>query len=555
MSEPIVEKKRGISPVWILPILAVCLGGWLLFKSARDAGIDITLHVNDSNGITIDKTPVMFKGNEVGIVKNIQVSPDLEGVDLIIEMGKKTEPYLVEDMKFWVEKVNVQAGRISGLETLLAGVHIGMRLGTSTKPWRSFVALPSRPPVTKSAPGLHLSLKADDLRSLEIGSGIYTSGIQIGSVQEYELKDDGVVLIDIYIEPQYKNFVRNGTGFWNASGITASGGITDLKIRVGSIASMIKGGIMMQTQDAHKNSHQAKNGQVFTLYKDQEEMETLNVIPEIAPGLRLSLKTDDLNSLEIGSGVYTNGILVGSVQKYELQDDDTVLIGIYIEPKYKKFVRKGTRFWNASGISTSGGIRDLKIQVASLSSMIKGGIMMQTPDALKNNPQAENGQVFTLYKDLEEMAALDAPTGLNVILETDNLGSLKIGSHVYYRRVTVGEITKLKFSPTFQKVLVSVTIYQQYVPVIRENTKFWNASGINVTGGVLSGLSVSTESVEALMKGGIALATPEEDEMGDRVSDGHRFVLYDEEEEEEWRKWSPEIKSGEGQTETDQDNK
>ncbi len=57
--------------------------------------------------------------------------------------------------------------------------------------------------------------------------------------------------------------------------------------------------------------------------------------------------------------------------------------------------------------------------------------------------------------------------------------------------------------------------------LIRENTKFWNASGIHVSGGIFSGLSVSTESLEGLMAGGIALTTPNNEKMENSVIEGH----------------------------------
>ena len=422
MSEAIVEKRTGISPAWILPILAICLGAWLLFKSYYDAGIDITLQVDDSTGITVKKTPVLYKGNEVGIVKGIEIRRDLQGVDLIIEMKKGSAPYLVEDLKFWIERVNVKGSSITGLDTILSGNYIGLQLGSSTKPARSFVALPQRPPVPANAPGLHLTLRAETLKSLDIGSGIYTKSIEIGSVQ-----------------------------------------------------------------------------------------------------------------------------------KYELQDDETVLISIHILPEYEHLVKKGTRFWNASGVSVSGSITDLDINIASIASLIGGGIEMETPEKHANDPQAENGQEFKLYKNKREQALLNTPTGLNIILETPNLGSLNVGSQVYYRRVKVGEITGIRFSPTFQTVLLNTTIYGPFAPVVRENTKFWNASGISVSGGVLSGLSVSTESLEALMKGGIALATPDNEDMGGPVQDGHRFPLYDKE-EEKWREWSPVIGTPEKSPEEPEDS-
>ena len=111
---------------------------------------------------------------------------------------------------------------------------------------------------------------------------------------------------------------------------------------------------------------------------------------------------------------------------------------------------------------------------------------------------------------------------------------------VYYRRVKVGEVTGYDLAYNFKDVLVYVTIEERYAQLIRENTKFWNASGVTVTGGVFSGITVSTQSFEALMAGGIALATPGKAEMGGRVETGFRFTLH-EKPEEGWLDWSPEI--------------
>lgn len=405
----IVEQKKGFSPVWILPVLAVCLGGWLLFKSIYEDGIDITVRVEDSSGIVANKTPVMFKGNQVGLVKDIQLRDDLLGVDLLIEMNKGAKPYLVEDMVFWVEKVNVKASRVSGLDTLFSGNYIAIQPGVSAKITHEFIAHKQRPPISKKAPGLHLILQAKQFKSLDIGSAIYTQNIEIGSVQNYLLQDDNTVLIEIYIEPQYKHLVR-----------------------------------------------------------------------------------------------------------------------------------KGTRFWNASGITISGGIANLEIHISSLSTLLLGGINMQTPENLHDSAQAENGDIFQLYSGVESLAEFDLPVGLQITLEADDLGSITAGSGVYYRKVQVGEVTETRLSPTFQKVLLDVIIYEHYKVAVRENSKFWNASGVSVSGGVLSGLDITTESIQSMISGGIAFATPDEENMGLTVSNGHLFTLH-EKIDEEWKTWSPDL--------------
>lgn len=757
MSEAIVEKKRGISPVWILPILAICLGGWLLFKSYRDAGIDIVLHVKDSSGITVDKTAVMFKGNQIGMVKEIHVSSDLQGVDLTIEMHKAAEPYLVEDMKFWVEKIDVEAGRITGLDTLLSGSYIGVQLGTSNKASRKFIALAHRPPIPADAPGLHLQFQAGALHSLDISSGIYHKNIQIGSIQKYALQEDDTVLIDFFINPKYQHLVKKDSRFWNASGITVSGGISDLKVHVASLASIIKGGVMMQTPAGIKDSPQAENGRVFTLYEDFEAAEygipmtldlatgegmkegatkimyrgmvigvikefninkdkghtvTAHVLldpraesilregtvfylvrPEVSlkgvrnldtivtgshitfvrgdgafkdhftvktenppqqkrkvePGeMLIQLIAKDLGSIDVGSPILYKKITVGEITGFTLREkkDDVLLTGV-IRKQYAGLVKTTSRFYNMSGVEVNASLSGIKIQTGSLETIVAGGVSFFTPEKgasikegktypLYNDREAaehsdrakitiefartdglkkgvlikyhgiEIGEVTrvhyennmetitveamlekttsTLLKDTtrfwlmrpefsltgtqhldtllggpyiaiapgsgakrvkfkalpEEPTVVDARPGLNIVLETEDLFSLKSGDHVYYRKVKVGEVTGIRLSKTFQKVLLNVLIYKPFVPVIHEQTKFWNAGGVHVSGGIFSGVSVSTESFEGLLAGGIALATPNNDKMGNRVMEGHRFTLHGEA-EDSWLQWSPEI--------------
>ena len=62
MQTPEVKKRRGISPIWILPVIALLIGGWLLFKGVRDAPVRIVVHFDNAEGVTAGKTRVMYRG-------------------------------------------------------------------------------------------------------------------------------------------------------------------------------------------------------------------------------------------------------------------------------------------------------------------------------------------------------------------------------------------------------------------------------------------------------------------------------------------------------------
>jgi paraquat-inducible protein B len=136
---------------------------------------------------------------------------------------------------------------------------------------------------------------------------------------------------------------------------------------------------------------------------------------------------------------------------------------------------------------------------------------------------------------------LDAPPlettiegGLPIILESTTAGSIALGAPVYYREVEVGEIIQSSLSPDATKVELLALIDPTYAPLVRLNTKFWNASGISFS--LFGGLKM--ESLDSLLEGGVVLATP--NSPGPRVADFARFSLAAKQ-EDEWLKWAPEI--------------
>ncbi|MCK5539278.1 MAG: MCE family protein, partial [Bacteroidales bacterium] len=120
-AQPEVTRKKGFSPIWILPIVAFLIGVGLIVKSYMDAGIMITLQVPSAEGIEVGKTHILYKGISTGVVKKRIVTEDLQNVILHIEMHKRTKPFLNENTVFWVVEPRVSLSGISGLDTLLGG--------------------------------------------------------------------------------------------------------------------------------------------------------------------------------------------------------------------------------------------------------------------------------------------------------------------------------------------------------------------------------------------------------------------------------------------------
>ncbi len=162
------------------------------------------------------------------------------------------------------------------------------------------------------------------------------------------------------------------------------------------------------------------------------------------------------------------------------------------------------------------------------------------------------GEPRTDFTLLDNTPEVESYAGLNIILTTPALGSLTKNSPVYYRQIQVGQVTGISLSPTAQEVLVNVNIHPAYAPLVYRGTQFWVASGIRASWGLFSGFDFSTESLEAILAGGIAFATPEGEDMGEPAENGDQFIL-NEEIDKTWLDWKPEIMLNEEPDETTQE--
>nr|WP_263459123.1 MlaD family protein [Bathymodiolus platifrons methanotrophic gill symbiont] len=126
-----------------------------------------------------------------------------------------------------------------------------------------------------------------------------------------------------------------------------------------------------------------------------------------------------------------------------------------------------------------------------------------------------------------------------MVLKSPRLGSVKVGNTVSYRQIIVGEVGGFQLANNSQYVLIDVYIADKYASLVKSNSKFWHASGVQIDFGILSGAEFHTESVENIVLGGIAFATPNEDSV-DSAKNGQVFKLY-QRHKQKWLDWTPEI--------------
>ena len=115
--------------------------------------------------------------------------------------------------------------------------------------------------------------------------------------------------------------------------------------------------------------------------------------------------------------------------------------------------------------------------------------------------------------------------GREFTLTAAALGSLGVGSPLYFRRIQVGQVTSFDLAPDGKSIKLKVFVNSPYEKFVNPETRFWNASGVDVSVGA-NGVDVRTESLVALLAGGVAFETPPFAKVDDPAAAGTGFTLY-----------------------------
>jgi len=331
-----VQTKRSFSIIWVVPIIALLIGGWLTFKAMSEKGPEITITFETADGLVAGKTSVKFKDVDVGKVTKLELNDDASGVVATVEMTNNASSYLTDKTQFWVVRATVAAGEISGLGTLLSGAYIGCNPSTEGKKQTHYKGLEKPPILTADLPGRHFVLKSKELGSLDLGSPIYYRGIKVGQVVDYDFDETAeAVLFKVFIRDPFHKKVTDNTRFWNASGVDFTMDATGIKMDTQSLVSIMLGGVAFDLPEHAQQGEQAEEDKDFLLYEDRDAS---NEVTYNIKQYYLMYFNQSVRGLSPGAPVEILGIKVGEVVKVELLFDQTTLeflipVLVYFEPE------------------------------------------------------------------------------------------------------------------------------------------------------------------------------------------------------------------------------
>ena len=233
----------------------------------------------------------------------------------------------------------------------------------------------------------------------------------------------------------------------------------------------------------------------------------------LSEGPKITIVLHSAEGLEAGkTKIHYNGVDIGTVTAIRLSEDhQRVIITAQMAPKTQGFLVEDTKFWvvrprisgaNVTGLGTLISGAYIGVEIGSSKETKSDFVALETPPVI-------TGEI----------------PGRFFILKTPDLGSLDTGTPIYFRRLQVGQVASYDLDKDGKNLTVKVFVQTPYDQYVNPDTRFWHASGIDVSLSA-SGLTVQTQSVLSILIGGIAFETAATDPILPPAEENTVFTLF-----------------------------
>lgn len=398
MTEPTatVTRPRQISRIWLLPLLVILIGGWVTTRYYLDQGPSVDITFATAEGLEAGRTRVRALSVDVGVVKDIRLADDLNGVKVRIQLNPGTDRLMHADTQFWVVRPRLNASGVSGLGTLLSGPYIELYPGNGERGGKHYTGLDEAPHTPPGVAGMRVELYGNSADSISVGAPILHRGLQVGQVESVDLDmERAQVRVSAFIDAPFDQLVTEGARFWNASGLSVHTGADGLELDAESLAAVVSGGIAFAVPSEGSAGEQVESGSRFELFASRQAAEA---DPYLFAKRYVLQFEQSLRGLEEGAAVEYRGIRVGTVERIRREElakahSDAIAVPVIIRVEPGRFgMPDNQASVNLLAERLQRGVADVGMRASlQTGNLITGGLYVSIdhhPDA----PAAEVGE-------------------------------------------------------------------------------------------------------------------------------------------------------------------
>lgn len=396
-----VDQIKRWSPVWIIPLVTVLIGAWILFYHFSHQGPEVTLITTNAEGIEGGKTAIKSRSVDVGVVESAVLTDDLHHVEIKARLNAGMEKLLHGDSAFWVVKPQVGREGITGLGTLLSGAYIELQPGSKGEKPEQYKLLDSPPLAPPDAKGIRIVLDSTKAGQLNPGDPVLFRGYRVGSVETSSFDaDKRAMQYQLFVAAPYDRLVTSNVRFWKDSGIAVDMSASGMRVEMGSLTTLFSGGVSFDVPDGWELGVPAENKAEYHLYDDQRSIQDSLYTTHLD---FLMFFSDSIRGLQPGAPVEFRGIRLGTVAQAPynvpgwnqlLNTDYRIPVLVRIEPD--RFVNRLGGDFDIRQHLRDGKKRGLRASLKT-GNLLSGSLYIDL-DFYDNAPQ---------YKGLEKVAGLE----------------------------------------------------------------------------------------------------------------------------------------------------
>lgn len=480
--EPMIEDKKAVSFIWILPLIIFCILGWIAYDNYTKKGTNITILFKSAEGLKIGVTPLVYKGLELGKVTKIDIS-DLNSIKINILVKSDASKFVaIDGSRFWIKKPTISLTKISGLGTILSGNKIEIFPSFKTikefenaKEKYEFIGLDSKPDYHLDDKGYYVSILSSRADLVEVETPIFYNKFQIGEIVSKEFKNESVYL-KAYIYDRYNYLVNKSSSFVMNKALKVSFGASGMNLELSSLYSALVGGITVQTPS--KDAKKMLKDKFYVLYEDENDILKKEFI---------NIKFKSVQGIGKGTSLMYKGIEVGKIEELHLGVDD-VIAKAYVYDKYKYLLSTNSKFLLEEVEVSFDGIKNLNTVITGKYISI----------------DYKKGELKSFF-EIEENSSLKAlKKDLLITFYSESLNSITKKSKIYFKNIAIGNVVDYALTKDYKKVKIRALIKSEYKNLVNNRTLFYDMSSKLVE---LEGLNLNINNIglKPLLDGAISL--------------------------------------------------